>query len=144
MEWLENILNEWYVIYPTIIVFITSILLPTLIKILQATKQTKKLIELANSTINDNSATMKSTQEIYDMFIEFLERQLEQDRIQLKLEVNKKKKQALGERISQYENLLVKAKGKKTNFGIAPLSSEITTKTRKVRVKKTKKTESAE
>lgn len=33
MEWLENILNEWYVIYPTIIVFITSILLPTLIKI---------------------------------------------------------------------------------------------------------------
>lgn len=144
MEWLENILNEWYVIYPTIIVFITSILLPTLIKILQATKQTKKLIELADSTINDNSATMKSTQEIYDMFIEFLERQLEQDRIQLKLEVNKKKKQALGERISQYENLLVKAKGKKTNFGIAPLSSEITTKTRKVRVKKTKKTESAE
>ena len=129
MEWLENILNEWYVIYPTIIVFITSILLPTLIKILQATKQTKKLIELADSTINDNSATMKSTQEIYDMFIEFLERQLEQDRIQLKLEVNKKKKQALGERISQYENLLVKAKGKKTNFGIAPLSSEITTKT---------------
>lgn len=139
MEWLENILNEWYVIYPTIIVFITSILLPTLIKILQATKQTKKLIELADSTINDNSATMKSTQEIYDMFIEFLERQLEQDRIQLKLEVNKKKKQALGERISQYENLLVKAKGKKTNFGIAPLSSEITTKTRKVRVKKTNK-----
>ena len=139
MEWLENILNEWYVIYPTIIVFITSILLPTLIKILQATKQTKKLIELADSTINDNSATMKSTQEIYDMFIEFLERQLEQDRIQLKLEVNKKKKQALGERISQYENLLVKAKGKKTNFGIATLSSEITTKTRKVRVKKTNK-----
>ena len=139
MEWLENILNEWYVIYPTIIVFITSILLPTLIKILQATKQTKKLIELADSTINDNSATMKSTQEIYDMFIEFLERQLEQDRIQLKLEVNKKKKQALGERVSQYENLLVKAKGKKTNFGIAPLSSEITTKTRKVRVKKTNK-----
>lgn len=144
MEWLENILNEWYVIYPTIIVFITSILLPTLIKILQATKQTKKLIELADSTINDNSATMKSTQEIYDMFIEFLERQLEQDRIQLKLEVNKKKKQALGERISQYENLLVKAKGKKTNFGIAPLSIETPVKKRKVRVKKTKKTESAE
>lgn len=144
MEWLENILNEWYVIYPTIIVFITSILLPTLIKILQATKQTKKLIELADSTINDNSATMKSTQEIYDMFIEFLERQLEQDRIQLKLEVNKKKKQALGERISQYENLLVKAKGKKKNFGIAPLSIETPVKKRKVRVKKTKKTESAE
>lgn len=139
LEKINEVLGQAYVLYPTILVFITSVLLPTLIKIFQATKQTKKLIELANTAIENNTSVMNGSAEMYEMFIQFLETQIEQDRQELITIINKKQRQAKGERISQNENLLALIRSKKVNFGIPPLTNELKSKVKKIRVKKSSK-----
>lgn len=139
LEKINEVLGQAYVLYPTILVFITSVLLPTLIKIFQATKQTKKLIELANTAIDNNTSVMNGSAEMYEMFIQFLETQIEQDRQELITIINKKQRQAKGERVSQNENLLALIKSKKVNFGITPLTNELKSKVKKIRVKKSSK-----
>lgn len=135
-------LNYWlsqaYINIPIIITFITSFLLPTILRIHSTIKSQKAVIESSTNAIERVGATIDAINELSDIVVKLIESDISFNKeLQEKLTI-KKQKVVVGERVNQLEIMKTAVEQKKTMYRFnTPLTSAVK-KVVKIKVNKNK------